>query len=492
MLAAVLALGAALRIWLSFNDDGIFWPDEVYQSLEPAHHWVFGTGILPWEFIEGARNWAFPATIAILLKVSSFVSTDPRTYIDLVRLALSAASVATAFASYKLARNYGAARVSAAAGAALYALAAPAIYLAPRAFSETASALPAALGLAFALPRRSDRRARLIGAALIGLAVLFRLQNAIFATVLLAVLLWRRDRRSFIDATGVLAGAAAVYGLIDWITWGRPFDSARQYIAVNLATPDLIANFGDVAVRTQLDQYFPPAGYYAQYLLASMGLPLIVAFVLALFAWRRAGDLWLTAVAFFVIHSVIPHKELRYVVPVLPLVGALAAIGIDEAARVGRRQTWLAPSLAAVLVVACGVSAATFHDLTFAQLGVGSNRLVSNEKGELVSWRTPASSAYDDPGGVDRLLLVARTLPDLCGIKVEAVLPEFQGGYTYLDRAVPLYRLGGPPRTSSFFNYVIALQTASPQGDVRATDGGFALIRIGSSCARDPAFNDRL
>src|SRR5438874_13494129 len=86
LLAAVLGVGALLRIWLSFNDDGIFWPDEIYQSLEPAHHWVFGTGILPWEFIEGARNWAFPATIALLEKLGSLLSSDPRAYLDLVRL----------------------------------------------------------------------------------------------------------------------------------------------------------------------------------------------------------------------------------------------------------------------------------------------------------------------------------------------------------------------------------------------------------------------
>jgi hypothetical protein len=492
LLAAILAVGAALRIWLSFNDDGIFWPDEIYQSLEPAHHWVFGTGILPWEFIQGARNWAFPATIAALLKLSSLMSTDPRTYLDLTRLALSAVSVAAAFASYKLARGYGASSIAAAAGAALYALAAPVIYLAPRALSENASALPAALGLAFALPRGRDRRGLLIGAALIGIAVLFRLQNAIFAAGLLGVLLLRRDRRSLLDAVGVFVGAAAVYGIIDQLSWGKPFDSAQQYIAVNLATPSLIANFGDVAVRTQLDQYFPPADYYAHYLLTSMGLPLLVALALGIFAWRRAADLWLIAIAFFVIHSLIPHKELRYMLPVLPLLGAIGAIGVDEIAGLVRRQQWAGPALAAALVVACGISAATFRDLTFGQLGVEATRLVSNEKGDLVPWRTPAANAYDDPGGVDRLLLAARAMPDLCGIKVEAVLPELQGGYTYLDRVVPLYRLGGPPRTSSFFNYVIALQTATPQGDVRATDSGMALIRLGDRCAPDPAFDNRL
>src|SRR5205085_422216 len=122
----------------------------------------------------------------------------------------------------------------------LYALAAPVIFLAPRAFSENASALPAALGLAFALPRGRDRRSVLIGAALIGIAVLFRLQNAIFAVGLLGVLLARRDRRAIIDAGVAFIGAAAIYGIIDQLTWGKPFDSARQYIEVNLATPNLI------------------------------------------------------------------------------------------------------------------------------------------------------------------------------------------------------------------------------------------------------------
>ena len=56
LLAAVLAIGAALRVWLSFHDDGIYWPDEIYGSLEPAHRLVFGPGLISWEFIEGARS----------------------------------------------------------------------------------------------------------------------------------------------------------------------------------------------------------------------------------------------------------------------------------------------------------------------------------------------------------------------------------------------------------------------------------------------------
>src|ERR1700694_1797806 len=45
LLAAVLALGALPRVFLALTDDGIYWPDEIYQTLEPAHRLVFGYGL---------------------------------------------------------------------------------------------------------------------------------------------------------------------------------------------------------------------------------------------------------------------------------------------------------------------------------------------------------------------------------------------------------------------------------------------------------------
>jgi len=64
VLFASLAAGAALRLWLAFSDDGVHWPDEIYQTLEPAHRAAFGYGLLAWEFLEGARSWALPGLIA--------------------------------------------------------------------------------------------------------------------------------------------------------------------------------------------------------------------------------------------------------------------------------------------------------------------------------------------------------------------------------------------------------------------------------------------
>ncbi len=494
LLAAVLVVGAGIRAWLSLTDDGIFWPDEIYQSLEPAHKLVFGTAIMPWEFLLGARTWAFPGLIAVLLKILDVVGLgDPRQYIDVTKLVFSAVSVATAYAAYRLARGYGASSLAAAAGASLYALASVAIYFAPRAFSETASALPATLGLALLLPPGLPRRRRLVGSVLLGLSVVLRLQNVILAVGVLGVLAWRKRHEDARDATIVLAAWAAFYGVLDLITWGGLFASVPLYLAVNMGVFNFTNKFGSAAVTTLPQWFYPPPYFFLQYLLASMALPFVVAVVLALFSARRASGLGLIALAYFVIHSFIPHKELRFVLPDLPVLGALAGIGIDEAPKILRRgRAWLSPALAAVLVLASAVSGATFHQLTFGELGIQGNRLVANAQEDLTVSKTPDSSAYDDPGAVNRLLLVAHGLPDLCGIKVESVLPEFQGGYTYLDRNVPLYRLGGPPRTSTFYNYAIVLRGTEAGAHVTATEGDMSLIRLRSSCTTDPKFDSQL
>src|SRR5208283_263980 len=87
VLWTALAVGGALRAWLALTDAGIYWPDEIYQSLEPAHRLVWGRGLVAWEFLDGARPWTLPALVAAfwtplrLLGVSS-----PDVYVPAVKL----------------------------------------------------------------------------------------------------------------------------------------------------------------------------------------------------------------------------------------------------------------------------------------------------------------------------------------------------------------------------------------------------------------------
>ncbi|KAG2041838.1 glycosyltransferase family 22 protein [Suillus americanus] len=58
---ALLAL--VLRVAIALSTQGFFQPDEYFQALEPAHHYVFGYGHLTWEWVSSAplRSIIYPA-----------------------------------------------------------------------------------------------------------------------------------------------------------------------------------------------------------------------------------------------------------------------------------------------------------------------------------------------------------------------------------------------------------------------------------------------
>lgn len=499
LLAAAAVLGLAVRIWFALTDDGMHWPDEIYQSLEPAHRLAFGYGLLAWEFLQGARSWAFPALIAAVFKGASAIGLDsPRLYLPLVRILFCAVGIATAWAIHRLALASGAGKLAAACGSAMFALMGLAIYFAPRAMSETASALPAAAGLALCLrahghPEPSRRRSRgtasesdasdrpersrgtdgeraraaqqwklWLGASLLGFSVLLRLQCALFCLAVPIVLLFRSERRAAVQVVAVLALWAALFGLLDKLTWGSWFHSALAYLRFNL-----------VEGRAQDFGTAPPA-YYTAALLSSLGPLWILIAALSLLAITTAPGLWLIALLFFVPHWLSPHKELRFLMPLLPVLCALAAVGLQRVLNLKSRVLqWAAPLL---VLLSCAYSLATFRQLTFGKLGLYE--------------RPPGTrSAFDAGGRENRLLLSAHDAPDLCGLKVLTNDLDYLGGFAYLHRRVPLYGPAGPPASSRQFNYVIAARGAVP-GRVEAADSNFVLVRIfDGSCAPDPTYS---
>ncbi len=503
ILAILAVLGMALRVWFALSDDGIYWPDEIYQSLEPAHRLAFGYGLMPWGFLEGARQWTFPALIAVVFKLASAVGLgSPRLYLGAVRILFCAVGIGTAWAVYRLALASGAERLAAAYGSALFSLMGLAIYFAPRAMSETASALPAVAGLALCLrcqafpePSREargdpstplryargertplrfaspDRRWKIwLGASLLGFSVLIRLHCALFYLGVPIVLLIRgalldraQDRRrSALEVLAVLALWAAVLGLVDKLTWGSWFHSAIAYLRFNLVQ-GRAEGFGTA-----------PLAYYTTALLSSLGPLWILIAGLALLALTAAPGLWFIALLFFVPHWLSPHKELRFLMPLVPVLCALAAVGLQRLLDLKMRALqWAAPL---AVLVTCAYSLATFRQLTFGRLGL-------YERGPGVR------SAFDAGGREDRLLLAAHDAPDLCGLKVLTNDLDYLGGFSYLHRRVPLYGPSGPPSSSRHFNYMIAARGAVAGREV-AADSTLVLVRIfEGSCAPDPTYS---
>ena len=474
ILVGSLVIAASLRLWLVFNDDGMYWPDEIYQSVEPAHKLVFGYGLVAWEFSEGARNWLFPGLVAVPLKIAALAGlTDPRSYLTLIRLALVAVSLVAPVGTYLLARAYGARNLAAATGAALVALAAPLIYFSTRGLSENPSASVVVLGFALALWPRAGVMRRTIGVSLIGMSVLLRVENGLFAIGILAILAGRRDWRTAAQALAVLAAWAFLFGALDWLTWGGWFRSVFNLLAYVL-DPSKMAIYE-----------MPPADYYVIGLFTSMILPFVAFLCLAPFGAMRAPGIALMVLFFIGVHSLIAHKELRYVMPAIPLLGSLAAIGVQQLFDDPPDMRWVPNALVAAAVVCGLVSAVTFHELTFRDLGQARARTLVDISGKVTSISAD-TRAYDDPGQLDRMLIAAGHQPDLCGLRV-VPLPLVQtGGYAYLHRPVPFY--GGDQQVEpSYYNYEI-VYGPRPAGDLRASEGEFALVRVRATCVRDPAF----
>ncbi|MBE4750724.1 hypothetical protein G4177_21370 [Corallococcus sp. ZKHCc1 1396] len=468
LLGVVLVLGAAFRLYWALHDDGIYWPDEVYQSLEPAHRLVYGYGLVAWEFVEGARNWALPGLVAGVLGLGRLVGlNEPAGYLGLVKGFFALVGTATAWATWRLARAAGASSLGASAGAALFALASVPLYFAPRAMSENASVLPVALGLALALAPGASRRAVVAGASLLGLAVLLRLQNGIFCVGLLGVLAARRQWRDAGVALAVLAGWALAFGLLDRLTWGRWFHSAIVYLDFNVVQGK--------AAQWGTEDF----DYYPRILRRAMpGVSMLVG-VLALVALPRAWGLAALAAGFVLLHAHQPHKELRFLVPVLPLFAALAGVGLDSL--LGVLRGFPARATATVAVVGGALVS-----------GAGAGALTFGEVGQYERVR-PKDSAWDDQGSVNRLLEAAGRQDDVCGLKVEAVHLAWTGGYSYFHRKVPLYPHNGPSRGTRQFSHVITRPDLGGAGVTVARDGPLALVKLPvGDCVPDPGYSWRL
>jgi hypothetical protein len=464
ILWSALIAGLGCRAYVALGDDGIYWPDEIHQSLEPAHRLVFGYGLVAWEFSEGARNWAFPGFIAGLMRATAALGADsPHLYLTVIRFVFVALSLGAAVGIYRVARIWGASEEAAATGTAVWALAAPAIYFAHRAMSENAATVAVIWAVAFLLDPRASRRSTWLGASLLGLSVLFRIQVGVLAIGALAVLAARRDWRRLLEALAVLGIWGVAYGAIDALTWndapgaayGGWFHSALLYLRFNLIE-------GRAA-----DWGVSPPHYYAEFLFRAMPVIAACLAIGLLAGLRYATAVSALALLFLAAHSAVPHKEFRFILPMLPLAVAATVTTFDAFPRV--------PRLAAIGLLLAGgvVSAATFPSLTWGDLGA-----------ELHHGDADAS-AWDNAGPINRLLLVAHQQRDLCGLRVDT-FPAFHGASTYLHRPVHIYH--GVPESSGLYNYAIA--RAGSGWPIVARDRGVELVRVtANGCRPDPRFD---
>ena len=237
--ACVVLAGLALRI-AGFSLYDIGYSDELMQYLEQANRMVTGQGLVPWESREGLRNALIPQVLAPAVALGHHLAPGTLLHVALARGWFMVLTLIALPAAWRLGTLH-----SRAAG--LAALTVAALWWESALFSQfmLSESLGAALmlaGAALLLDPAASRRALLGAGLLIGLAVLVRLQYAVFAAVLVPAAL-RLDRARWMPLIAGGAIAAVIGAASDLAAGLVPFSWALVTVKMNLGH-GIAARFG--------------------------------------------------------------------------------------------------------------------------------------------------------------------------------------------------------------------------------------------------------
>ena len=398
-LPLILLLALVLRLALLLTPRS-YHADEIFQYLEQAHRLVFGYGVVPWEYHYGIRSWLMPMMLSGPMAVGAWLWPGSSAYLLLPRICLCIISLGSVVAAYALGRRLSPTHATVAALAAAFW---PEFALFAGQALTDAIAVPFVLIAAALLQEARPRWRLFLAGALLAFAGAIRFQYFPALGVLLAISL--RGRWRDWCWVGMGAATALVLAATPDLAMGRqPYSYVLENFHQNV-TAGHAAAYG-------VDGPF----FYLIQLLAAWVIWLFPLFWLAWLGGRRYPALLAMAVANVAVHSVIAHKEYRYILLSTMTIVVLAAIGTAEVVEQGRYFRYRRWFIGGWLLAA----------LTYLALPI-----------QMELWGKVV------PG--NRAFAVIRHDPETCGVAMWEKWWTDAGGYTYLHRPVPLYL---PGRTS--------------------------------------------
>jgi hypothetical protein len=383
----VLAVALAVRFVLS-SYMTVLHADEVWQYLEPAYGLVTGSWVRAWEFHDGLRGWLVPVMLVPPIALGHAIAPDSSLHLYLVRGMLSILSLGIVLAWYDLARPIG--RGHALIAAWVAATWCEVFYFAVRPSAEAIgmALLFPAMALAARLYIRPDRRQSLLLGLLLALGFVVRFH---YLPAIGLIALWslgpvRSWRHGLPPLLLGFAAGIALGGLCDLATGHAPLVWIWRSIAFNVVAG------GSAMFGTQ------PPWWLAQYQIETWSWAALAIVPLIVWgAWRRPMLLAI-AVAVYAAHSLIAHKEYRFVILGTATLLLLAAIGSAELCAWLRRRPAIARRMPGQVV-------------TLVALGLGWAGL------SLVVARAPIFLDYWQQGDdAFSTLVEAGEQPGICGV----------------------------------------------------------------------------
>ena len=331
-IALVVAVGLTARA-LAFAPFDISHADELMQYLEQGKRLATGHGIVPWEYRYGARNELLPQLLAVPFWLGDKVAPETLAGMLAARWMFLCATLLALPAAWGL----GALTSRTYALAALFVAAVwyENVLFSTLLLSEVLAAALIAMAAALLLAEAPSRAALRWAGLLLGLGIIVRLQYAPFVAVLALARLrldWRAWRELALGglaalAIGVLSDLAAGQVPLRWIWVNLSYNMGQGRAA----------RFGATGPFEYLWMVLDHLGPAAPLMLAG-----------ALLSPARYRPLVLALLANLLFHSLIAHKEYRFVwlsVWSITVLSAISSVSLAQALAAKRGRTLSLPLL---------------------------------------------------------------------------------------------------------------------------------------------------
>ncbi|MBT2621870.1 hypothetical protein J7E44_14030 [Chryseobacterium sp. ISL-6] len=313
-------------LFCAYKSLGYLQEDEHYQIIEFANYklGVVSYNGLAWEFKAMVRPGCQPLICYVIFKtVKSIGIADGYTLIFILRALtaiLSVFIISSFIAVYKKYVTPSWKAIYIAASYLLWFLP----YINIRFSSENLSGLMLVYSLVLLDKSNICRNTKLtiLTGIVLGFSILFRFQSLL---VILGMVPWLLLVRKAMlkNVLNLIFGIALVFilgVLIDYWLYGAWTISALRYFDVNILK-GVASNFGT-----------EPFYQYIIYILQAPGLfgaVILISFVIVLIYYPKNILVWM-CVPFLIAHSIIPHKELRFLFPLINLCPLILVLGLQK------------------------------------------------------------------------------------------------------------------------------------------------------------------
>ena len=320
----ILIVGLIFRIITAVFSEGYGMHDDHFLTVETPSSWVHHVdegGWLPWskEYrgTPQGHSFTYIGMNFLFFKTCNFIGiNDPKVLMIINRLLHALLSIFVVYFGIKITEKISNRKNALTVGWIL-ALLWLIPFMSVRNLVEMAC-IPFLMWGIWLLLEAKGKSAFIYGGVLIGLAVSFRYQVAVFAIGVAGYYLFKRQFSLFFYfCLGNIISFTITQGVVDFFIWGSPFTEFLAYVIYNM-------NEGT--------RYLPNTNYFMYFyvllgvLLFPFGLLMGVGFFRS---FKKQLFLFIPTIAFILFHTWYPNRQERFILSILPFFIILGVIGFE-------------------------------------------------------------------------------------------------------------------------------------------------------------------